>query len=273
MCVIADSAAFSTGLSFHQKFLQMKKLIYKFLHLSVLSCWLVLNPLSIHAQEIEVLTFDDNLVSRLLPLDSLINIAMENSPTLDYYEAAISKAGFQVDFIKRMWHNNVYGFFNYSTGDQRILTAGSEVPGDISTSNIATGYRAGIQVNIPLYEFTGRKSRIRLHEEEKNAAIHKKEELKLELRLHIIAEYYRLLGYYENVKVRSEGFEAMRTYHLTAEEEFRDGIIALGDLSQIKNSLAQSEVYFQDAKYLFMGTLHAFAAFIGVTVDELLIEN
>ncbi len=251
----------------------MKKLIVKFLHLCLLSCWLVLSPLSNQAQEIGGISFDDDLVSRLLPLDSLISIAMENSPTLDYYDAAISKAGFQVDFIKRMWHNNVYGFFNYSTGDQRILTAGSNMPGDITTSNIATGYRAGIQVNIPLYEFTGRKSRIRLHEEEKNAAIHKKEELKLELRMYIIAEYYKLLGYYEVVKVRSEGFEAMRTYHLAAEQEFRDGIIALGELSQIKNSLSQAEVYFQDAKYLFMGTLHAFAALIGVPVADLLIDN
>jgi outer membrane protein TolC len=233
----------------------------------------VLSPLSTQAQEIEGISFDDDLVSRLLPLDSLINIAMENSPTLDYYDATISKAGFQVEFIKRMWHNNVYGFFNYSTGDQRILTGASNMPGDVTTSNIATGYRAGIQVNIPLYEITGRKSRIRLHEEEKNAAIHKKEELNLELRMHIIAEYYKMLGYYEVVKVRSEGFEAMRTYHLVAEQEFRDGIIALGELSQIKNSLSQAEVYFQDAKYLFMGTLHAFAALIGVPVADLLIDN
>lgn len=233
----------------------------------------MLSPLSTQAQEIEGISFDDDLVSRLLPLDSLINIAMENSPTLDYYDATISKAGFQVEFIKRMWHNNVYGFFNYSTGDQRILTGASNMPGDVTTSNIATGYRAGIQVNIPLYEITGRKSRIRLHEEEKNAAIHKKEELNLELRMHIIAEYYKMLGYYEVVKVRSEGFEAMRTYHLVAEQEFRDGIIALGELSQIKNSLSQAEVYFQDAKYLFMGTLHAFAALIGVPVADLLIDN
>jgi len=224
-------------------------------------------------QQANEVSFSDDLVQQLLPLEQIIELAMVNSPTLDYYDAAIRKAGYQVDVIRNAWQNNIFGFANYSTGDQRLVTGGTGIPGDITTSSIATGYRAGIQINIPLYEFTARRSRIRLHEEERNAMIHKKEELELELRLHIIQEFYKMLGYFEVVKIRSEGQEAMRVYYQVAEKEFQDGIIDIAELSQIKNSLSQAEVYFMDARYLFAGTLTAFAALVGLPVSELLNNN
>ncbi len=224
-------------------------------------------------QQVENISFTKELIYQLLPLQQIIELAMENSPTLDYYDASIRKAGFQVDVVKRSWQNNIFGFANYSTGDQRIITGGTGIPGDLTTSNIATGYRAGVQINIPLYELTGRKSRIRLHEEERIAMTHKKEELELELRMHIIQEYYKILGYFEIVKIRSEGQQAMHVYYQVAEKEFQDGIIDVAELSQVKNSLSQAEVYFTDAKYLFTGTLSSFAAMIGVAVSELLNTN
>lgn len=233
----------------------------------------VYRSFSLPGQEPVEISYTDDLIQQLLPLEQIIELAMDNSPTLDYYDASIRRAGYQVDLIKNTWHNNIYGFANYSTGDQRIVTGGTGIPGDLTTSSIATGYRAGIQVNIPLYEFTGRRSRIRLHEEERNAMVHKKAELELELRMYIIQEYYKMLGYFEAVKIRSEGREAMRVYYQVAEKEFQDGIIDIAELSQIKNSLSQAEVYFMDARYLFTGTLSAFAALVGVPVSELLNQN
>lgn len=221
----------------------------------------------------EEVGFSEELIDQLLPLEQIIELAMDNSPTLHYYDASIRRTGYQVDLVRNTWQNNIYGFANYSTGDQRIVTGGTGIPGDLTTSNIATGYRAGIQINIPLYEFTGRRSRIRLHEEERNAMVHKKEELELELRLYVIREFYKMLGYFETVKIRSEGREAMRVYYQVAEKEFQDGIIDIAELSQIKNSLSQAEVYFMDASYLFTGTLSAFAALVGVPVSELLNQN
>jgi outer membrane protein TolC len=230
-------------------------------------------PADLSGQASEDVSFSGELIDQLLPIEQIIDLAMENSPTLDYYDASIRRAGHQVDLIRNTWQNNIFGFANYSTGDQRIVTGSTAIPGDLTTSSIATGYRAGIQINIPLYEFTGRKSRIRLHEEERNAMLYKKEELELELRLHLIQEYYKVLGYFEVVKIRSEGQEAMRLYYQVAEQEFKDGIIDIAELSQIKNSLSQSEVYFMDAKYLFTGTLSAFAALVGVPVSALLNNN
>lgn len=213
---------------------------------------------------------EGDLSERMLPLDRLIDLALEHSPALEYHNALILKSGYQVELAKRMWQNNIFGFANYSTGDQRIITAGTGIPGDLTTTNIATGYRAGLQLNIPLFEFTSRRTRINLHEAEKNAARHRKGEERLDIVREVIEEYYTIIGAFENMKTRAEGMEAMRMYYLVAEQEFSEGIIPISELSQVKNALSQSEVYYQDARQAFFGKITSFAALLGVHVSEIM---
>lgn len=225
------------------------------------------------SQELESLDLDKELREQLIPLDSIIALALENSPVIDYYGALVNKSEHEKQLAKRLWQNNIFGFANYSTGDQRILTGSTALPGDVTTSSIATGYRAGIQINIPLYDFTSRRSRIRLHEAESRAMYHKQEEMALDVQRQVIDEYYMVLGAFESLKARSEGMESMRVYYLVAEQEFKDGIISIGELSQIKNVLSTSEFYFQNAKYDFYRFFGAFAALAGVSVSDLLINQ
>ena len=216
---------------------------------------------------------DINLEDELLPLDTMIALAQEHSPVLEHYQALIDKSGHEIDLARRMWQNNIYGFANYSTGDQRIVTAGTQIPGDVETSSLATGYRAGLQINIPLFEFTGRRSRIRLHEAEQRAMVSKRDEMRMDLRRLVTDEYFMVLGAFESLKTRSEGKEALRTYYLVAEQEFEDGLISIGELSQVKNSLSTAEFYYQNAKYDFYRLFSAFSVLIGVSPSELTISN
>lgn len=124
------------------------------------------------AQDINFVDETKSFSEQLLPLDTLIELAVSNSPTVRHYDALVDKFDYQVDIARRLWQNNIYGFANYSTGDQRIVTGGTGIPGDMTTSTIASGYRAGLQVNIPLFEFTSRKKRINFHEAERDAAIY-----------------------------------------------------------------------------------------------------
>lgn len=213
------------------------------------------------------------LEQELLPLDTLMALAEQNSPLLDYYEALIDKSGHEVDLARRTWQNNIFGFANYSTGDQRIVTATTGLPGDLETTNLATGYRAGVQINIPLFEFTGRRSRIRLHEAERRAMVSKRNEMHMDLRRIVTEEYYMVLGAFESLKTRSEGREAMKTYYLVAEQEFQDGVISIGELAQVKNALSTADYYYQNAKYDFYRIISAFSVLVGVSTSELTISN
>lgn len=234
----------------------------------MLSCFSALK-----AQELELLDTQKELRQQLIPLDSMIALAIENSPVVDYYGALVNKSNHEIQMARRLWHNNVFGFANYSTGDQRILTGSTALPGDVTTSSIATGYRAGVQINLPLYDITSRRSRIRLHQAERQAMHYKQEEMTLDVHRQVIDEYYMVLGAFESLKARSEGMEAMRIYYMIAEKEFKDGIISIGELSQIKNVLSTSEFYFQNAKYDFYRFFGALAALTGVSVSDLLINK
>ncbi len=222
------------------------------------------------SQDIDFVDETRSFGEQLLPLDTLIELAVNNSPTVRHYDALVDKFDYQIDIARRLWQNNIYGFANYSTGDQRIITGGTGMPGDIATSTIASGYRAGLQVNIPLFEFTSRRKRISFHEAERDAAIYKKDEQQLDIVRHVIEEYYIVIGAFETMKTRAEGKEAMRMYYLVAEREFSEGVIPISELSQVKSSLSQSEVYYQDARHLFFGRLSSFAALVGVSVPGLM---
>ncbi|GHB49788.1 hypothetical protein GCM10008106_33250 [Mongoliitalea lutea] len=207
---------------------------------------------------------------QLIPLENIIQTALSYSPTLQYQDALIDKGKYQIEFTKRLWQNNVFGFGNFSGGDQRILTGDVFNPDGVATSSITNGYRLGLQVNIPLFEFMGRTSRIKLHQEEQKATIFKKDEMELEIRRLVIQEYFRMIGSFENLKIRSEGQEALKTHYLVAEQEFKDGIIPIGELSRVADVLSQSRAYYEQARFEFLERIHNLAALVGVSPSDLL---
>lgn len=222
------------------------------------------------AQEDLNLDFKRPFEEQLIPLDDIINAAIEYSPTLFYQDALIEKGKYQIELTKRLWQNNIFGFGNYSGGDQRILTGDVFNPDGVSTSSITNGYRLGLQVNIPLFEFIGRSSRIKVHEEEQKATVFKKEEMELEIKQMVIQEYFRLVGAFENLKIRSEGQEAIKTHYLVAEQEFKDGIIPIGELSRVTDVMSQSRAYYEQAKFEFLERIYNLAAYTGKQPSGLL---
>ena len=230
------------------------------------------NLYSARAQQMESFGLSGDFHARFLPLDSIVRLATGNSPTLSYYDALIVRSLHHTTIARRSWQNNIFAFANYSTGDQRIITGSTNLPGDVVASNIASGYRTGVQINIPLFDLTSRKARVMAHMAEEEAAFHKKEEQQTDLVRQITQAYYLVLGAYESMFIRDEGRQAMQSFYASAEKEFVDGIISLGELSQIRNSQAQAEVYYQDARHLFFARLADLAVLSGVSVSELFVN-
>src|ERR1700761_3828756 len=131
---------------------------------------------------IAVLDEHRDLKSQLLPLDSILAIAVKHSPSVKFQEDLIGSAKAQLEFSRRLWTNNIVGFVNYSGGNQSIVSADSQTPGSSSSSNITSGLRAGIQINLPLYELVGRKSRLKIYKYELNSTIDKKAETEQAIR-------------------------------------------------------------------------------------------
>jgi len=210
---------------------------------------------------------EKDLQSQLPSLDTLIALAVSNSSALKFQDALVKKGKSQVEFAKSLWQNNIMGNVNISTGNQNLLTLNST---ELQTTSISNGYRAGININIPLYEFSGRKKRINLHLNELEAAIHKRDDSYMLLERQVEEEYYKLISSYRILNIRSDSRESSDLHVLMVEKQFQQGNVPISELSRVKEISAKSSAEYELAYADYMVNLHQFEDLIGLTLDEIL---
>ena len=211
-----------------------------------------------------------DLQAQLIPLDSIIEIAVQHSPSVKFQTNLIASAKSQLEFSKRLWTNNIVGFVNYSSGNQSIVTADSQNAGSLSASNITSGYRMGVQLNLPLYELVGRKSRINLYKYELNSTVDKKDESIQELKKEVIQAYYSLLYYSNLLNIRSEAKQSTINQYLLAQNQFKDGIIDIAELSRLKTIEVNARADYEEAKRQFSTLYFQLEPLIGVPIQQLI---
>lgn len=187
-------------------------------------------------------TFDLNkdLFLQLPSLDSLILIAVQSHPTVKLNQELIGSADQRLKIAQRTWTNMLSGFVNYGYGNQSLVATGSTNSDFI---NIANGYRAGFNLNVPLYEFTTRKSRIALERHEIEATRYKTEEMSLVIAQQVIEEYHYLLSSQRMMQIRFSMQEAARTNTIIAEQDYKSGNIDVTAFTRMMeiSTIAQSE--------------------------------
>jgi outer membrane protein TolC len=211
-----------------------------------------------------------DLQAQLIPLDSIIEIAVKHSPSVKFQTNLIQSAKSQLEFSKRLWTNNIVGFVNYSTGNQSIVTADSQNAGTLAASNITSGYRMGVQLNLPLYELVGRKSRINIYKYELNSTVNKKDESIQELKKEVIQVYYSLLYYNNLLTIRSEAKQSTINQYLLAQKQFQDGIIDIAELSRLKTIEVNARADYEEAKRQFSTLYFQVEPLVGVSIQQLI---
>jgi outer membrane protein TolC len=210
------------------------------------------------------------LAEQLLPLDSIITIALIHSPQVRFQTDLIDESRYQVDFIKKLWTNNIVGFVNYSAGDQNLVSANGAIPGTTSVSNITNGYRVGIQVNIPLYEIVGRQSRVNIYKAQLNENIDKRDQIKIELSQLVIQNYYSLIYYHNLIQIRSDAKESTINQYSIAQQEFKDGIIDAAELARLKTIEVNSRADYEEAKREFSILYFQLQKLTGASIQQLM---
>jgi outer membrane protein TolC len=242
----------------------------------ILTIWLLVSQL-LHAQTNTNLVFvlDEkiDMQSQLLPLDSIITIAINNSPSVRFQADLIGAAKHQVEFSKRLWTNNLMGFIGYSLGNQNLISADNQNAGTLAATNITNGYRMGVQLNLPLYELVGRKSRINIYKSELNSTISKKEETIQELRKEVIQTYFSMLYYNNLVTIRSDSKQTTMNQYLIAQKQFKDGLIDVTELSRLKTIEVNSRADFEEAKRQFSTLYFLFENIVGAPMQQLILKK
>jgi len=212
-------------------------------------------------------TFD--LASQLVPLDSIIQIALLNSPTMEYGESAVKKYKYNLKHTKNMWTNGVSVFYNYGFGNQAAFLSSSDASGVQQLNNLGVGYRAGVNVTFGMGEIFARPLKNKEMEAELEMAKNKYKEFEVAIRRQIIADYYSMIAYQRIFKVRVSDAESARLSTEIATVEMKMGKIHPSELSRLKNILAIAETNVEDSKKDFLTAYYQLEALVGQNLTSL----
>lgn len=210
-----------------------------------------------------------DLQDQLIPLDSIIGIALKNSPAIKFQEDLVDAAKYQVRFMQEIWTNNIMPFFNYTASNQKLVTADGQSSNGLSSSSLANGYRAGVQINFPLYEIIGRKARVNLYKSQLQSSIDKQDQSEQELTQVLIQEYYSLIYYRNLIGIRSDAKQSGINQYEVAQQEFKDGIIQASELSRLKSIEVNARADYEEAKREFAILYYQFQNMVGVPLAQL----
>ena len=114
----------------------------------------------------------------------------------------------------------VRGYYDYSAGNQSLVVTGLQ---NNDINNLTNGYRAGVNISLPLYQLTTRKTRIRLQQQELRATEYKTQEVEIEVARLVIEEYNNVIAGQKLMKNQSEMVELARSNFQIAEAEYKTG--------------------------------------------------
>lgn len=212
----------------------------------------------IDLKNIDTLMFDINkdIEEQLIPLDSILYYATENSANLKMAVAETMKFKYNRDYIKWIWLNSVQLFYNWGYGNQITNIIASNQVNDVATQNLAAGYRFGINVVLPLGDLMGRSARLKSLKSEADMAKYKQDEARRIYKRLIIDDYFALVSNQKLLMVKSQDLETSRITAELAFIEMRRGKTQPAELSRLRNIMAVAEIGYEQAKRDFLSSYY-----------------
>lgn len=207
-----------------------------------------------------------DIQEQLPPLDTLMKIAHERSPMVLKYSFKTAAEKEKIALAKKTWGNHLQVFTNYSTGNQGLVISGTTAS---DVNSISNGYRAGINVSLPINEILTRKNRIRLAEAEYESSIWQETEARQLVDMEIVTNYQKLILSHRQVRANMEFAEKAAMNEQLAEKQFRDNQIKLVDyvsVSQVK-TLAENRLF--ESQNDFNETYNKLELLLGVPLSSL----
>lgn len=185
-----------------------------------------------------LLDFNKDIVDQIMPFDSLYQMALKNSPVIKYERANGEAEKANYSLAKIVVLKNVYPFINYTNGSQGITSSGTLVS---DLSQAVNGYRYGFNIQLPLDELIGRKSKMRQAAASYRSVLAKREIEELNLKRDLIRVYQDMLTAQRILKVRYRDEQTSFMAFQVAEVELKQGKIEPRELAQISNFYAQAK--------------------------------
>jgi len=227
-----------------------------------------MTPLPV-SPELTALDLNKDLKDQLIPLDSMISIAILNNPGIRAQEALIEAGIDQIKFSRREWQNGVFGSFTQSLGNQAVIFNTNQEPEAIQSSSIQSGFRVGLNVNIPLFLLFGRTSRINVYEHELEVRKQTEEKIKMEVSRQIVYEYNNMLATHRLMLITSQAKGTTRLLMDMAEKQFAQGDISIAELSSVSAIAIKAESDYEISRRDFYNNYQQLEKLLGARLDTL----
>ncbi|MCG9881380.1 MAG: TolC family protein [Bacteroidia bacterium] len=210
----------------------------------------------------------------ILPsLDSLYEIAKLNNPTLKQEAAAMRSAQWAERYMRWIWAQNMSVFYNYSFGSLPFFAyADPTKPQDQALIQVREGYRAGINLQLSIFDVMGHRGRVNEQKEKAILQKYKRDAEAMELRRKLSLYYTDMVGYSRLYKGRNEDYLMQLVACQVAEKEYREGVIHMSEYSRQKNVLADAEAAYHESFRFFYSSLEQFEAVLGVPLHTVMIK-
>jgi outer membrane protein TolC len=212
--------------------------------------------------------------SLLPPLDVLIDSALAHNPSVKFQELQILINNCEVKAQRMQWMRNMgfqtdvrYGTFNnFSTN-----TAEGQVTDLMASRSNQTNYGIGGYIKFPLFDFAGRKNQINLSQFELEQAKQMAEVQRNEVRQLVIKQYNDMILKHKLFRNKLKYRETSRISMEMAENEFKNGVIPIGEYSRISEIESRADGDYESARIDFITSYLILEEIVGVKfnlIDE-----
>ena len=193
---------------------------------------------------------ENDISKELPPLDSLFEMAENNSPLLDFYNAEVLINKLKVVSEKRDWmeHLSFETDVRYGLFDNLILTSDLGLEELATSTSEQTRYSVGVGLRIPLSRIADRKNRVKIAESETEKAIFQQEVAVRELRQLVIVQYNNIIKAHRLMVVGNANVTSFNVQVIRAEKDFVNGKINIAELARLREMLARGIENFESQK-------------------------
>jgi outer membrane protein TolC len=209
----------------------------------------------------------------LLPtLDSMYEIAKSVNPTLKQELSAQRANQWNVAYTRWIWSQNITAFYNYSFGSLPFFAYSDPLAPQTGLTQVKEGYRAGINIQISVFDIMGQRGRVNEAKEKVIFQKHKRDAEAMELKRKLGAYYADMVGYDRLYKGRNEDYLMQLVACQVAEKEYREGTIHMAEYSRQKNVLADAEAAYHESFRFYLASIKQFEAILGVPLHTIMIK-
>ena len=216
---------------------------------------------------------DDDIQTKIPPLEVLIDSAIARDPYVSFRNRQIKVNSYKLYADEKQWMRDLgmQADLRYGNYDNLSTNTGVGVtPGSFYTVRTETKYGVGVYISLPIFDLVNRSNQNSLARTEIKQAQDMYEMQCAETRQKVIRQYNDMVVKQRLLKIRSKYQETARVNMLMAEKEFLNGAIPVTEYARLSSITVQAETDYENAKMDFKTAFMILEEFVRMKLNVVL---